>query len=93
VLEFWDGEAKPLEVRDNIGEAITAMAGRLYDEDRAVHVAVGHAAASTEPAADALALFLEALPCVVDVERYRVGPAVGAHTGPVSFGAFWWPTS
>jgi hypothetical protein len=27
-------------------------------------------------------------------ERFpRVGPAVGAHTGPLSFGAFWWPSS
>jgi fatty acid-binding protein DegV len=93
VLEFRDGEAKPLGSRDNIGEAIGAMAARLHDEDRGVHVAVGHAAASTEPAADALALALEGLSCVVDVERYRVSPAVGAHTGPASFGAFWWPAS
>jgi fatty acid-binding protein DegV len=91
VLEFADGEAKPLGSGDNVGDAIGAMTARLEDEDRAIHVAVGHAAASTEPAADALALSLEALPSVVDVERYRVGPAVGAHTGPTSFGAFWWP--
>jgi hypothetical protein len=26
-------------------------------------------------------------------ERYRVRPAVGAHTGALSFGAFWWPAS
>jgi fatty acid-binding protein DegV len=92
VLEFGEGAAKPLGSRDNIGDAITAMAAGLYDEVRVVHVAVGHAAASTEPAADALALTLEGLSCVLDVERYRVGPAVGAHTGPSSFGAFWWPS-
>jgi fatty acid-binding protein DegV len=92
VLEFRDGEAQPLGSRDNVGEAIAAMAARLHDEERAMHVAVGHAAASTEAAADALALSLEALPCVADSERYRVGPAVGAHSGPASFGAFWWPS-
>lgn len=26
----------------------------------------------------------------VEVMRYRVGPSVGTHTGPDSFGAFWW---
>jgi DegV family protein with EDD domain len=91
VLEFGDGKTKPLGSCDNIGDATGAMTARLYREDRPVHVAVGHAAASTEPAADALARSLETLPSVVDVERYRVGPAVGAHTGPTSFGAFWWP--
>jgi fatty acid-binding protein DegV len=93
VLAFEDGEAKSLGAPANIGEAITAMAARLYEEDRDVHVAVGHAGASTEPAADALALSLAGLSCVVDVERYRVGPAVGAHTGAASFGTFWWPSS
>jgi hypothetical protein len=26
-----------------------------------------------------------------EVERYRVGASVGAHTGADSFGLFWWP--
>ena len=44
------------------------------------------------PAADALAVLLASSPRVIGVERYRVGAAVGAHTGPLSFGAFWWPS-
>lgn len=28
---------------------------------------------------------------VVDLVRYRVGPSVGAHTGPGTAGAFWYP--
>jgi hypothetical protein len=52
---------------------------------------VGHASATTERAADELAAALRALADVELVERYRVGAAVGAHTGPLSFGAFWWP--
>jgi DegV family protein with EDD domain len=90
LLEFMDGKAKPRRACDTVGDAIEAMANRVSDENRPVRVAVGHAAAATEPAADALALSLESNSRVVHVERYRVGPAVGAHTGPLSFGAFWW---
>jgi len=93
VLEFTDGKAEPRGAYDTVGEAIEAMAKRVFDENRPVRVAVGHAAAATEPAADALALSLASQSHVVEVQRYRVGPAVGAHTGPFSFGAFWWPHS
>jgi fatty acid kinase fatty acid binding subunit len=91
VLEFADGAARPVDVRDNIGEAIDAMTAGILAEELPVRAAVGHAGAATEPAADALALSLAGLSQVVEVERYRVGAAVGAHTGPRSFGAFWWP--
>jgi fatty acid-binding protein DegV len=91
VLEFVDGAARPLGVRDTIGEAIDAMTASVVAEELPVRAAVGHAGAATEPAADALALSLAGLSQVVEVERYRVGAAVGAHTGPFSFGAFWWP--
>lgn len=90
LLEFAEGKAEPLGARDTIDEAIEAMTTRVF-EDRAVHAAVGHAGAATEAGAEALALSLASLSNVVDVERYRVGPAVGAHTGALSFGAFWWP--
>ena len=40
---------------------------------------------------DELAAKLASSAFVGELERYRVGPAVGAHTGPFSFGAFWWP--
>jgi DegV family protein with EDD domain len=91
VLEFTDGEAEAVGVRDTIGEAIDAMVARISAEDRSVRAAVGHAGSSTEAAADALALSLATVVQVVEVERYRVRPAVGAHTGAHSFGAFWWP--
>jgi DegV family protein with EDD domain len=93
LLEFADGEVVPGAACESLADAIEAMAARVFEEDRPMSVAVGHAAASTEPAADALALSLASISHVVDVGRYRVGPAVGAHTGAQSFGAFWWPTS
>lgn len=93
VLEFTDGRAEAVGARDTIGEAIDAMVARVLAEDGAVSAAVGHAGPATEPAAGALALALASLAQVGEVERYRVRPAVGAHTGPFSFGAFWWPWS
>lgn len=93
VLEFTGGQAEAVGVRNTIGEAIDAMVAWIVDDDRPVRAAVGHAGSSTEAAADALALSLATLVQVVEVERYRVRPAVGAHTGALSFGAFWWLAS
>jgi DegV family protein with EDD domain len=93
LLEFTAGKADPLGAHDAIGEAIDAMVAHVSAEDRAVSAAVGHAGSATEAAADALAHALSSLSQVGDVQRYRVRPAVGAHTGPFSFGAFWWPVT
>jgi fatty acid-binding protein DegV len=92
LLEFAGGKVEPGAVCDSLEEAIEAMAERVLEQDGPLEAAVGHAGASTEAAADVLARTLAESPQVVDVERYRVGAAVGAHTGPQSFGAFWWPS-
>lgn len=92
VFEFADGKAEPRGACGSVGEAIEAITNQVSEEARPVRVGVGHAAAATEPAADALARSLARKSNVVEVERYRVGPAVGAHTGPFSFGAFSWPS-
>ena len=52
---------------------------------------MGHASTAVEGAADRLAHDLLGLDGVVEVERYRIGASIGAHTGPDSFGLFWWP--
>jgi len=93
LLEFADGEAVPSVACQGLSAVIEVMAARVFDEEGPLRVAVGHAASSMEPAADALALSVASMPHIVDVERYRVGPAVGAHTGALSFGAFWWPST
>jgi len=93
VLEFADGKTQPLAACGGVEEAVELMAERMGDAPGPFRAAVGHAGVVTEPAADALAQSLTRSSRVVEVERYRVGPAVGAHTGPLSFGAFWWPTA
>lgn len=92
LLEFEDGKTRPLAGCDSVEEAVELMAGRIGDASGPVRVAVGHTGTVVESAADALAVSLKQSHQVVGVERYRVGPAVGAHTGPLSFGAFWWPS-
>jgi fatty acid-binding protein DegV len=91
LLEFAHGKVEQSAVCDALSEAIEAMAARLFQEERPLRVGVGHAAASIQPAADALARSLASMSHVLEVERYRVGAAVGAHTGGLSFGGFWWP--
>jgi fatty acid-binding protein DegV len=79
-----------LERCGDAAEAVAALADRVAAGRLPARAAVGHAASPTEPYADALAETLAASRRVVSVERYRVGPTVGVHTGPLAFGAFWW---
>lgn len=92
VLTFTNGATTAVASRGSAHDAIDAMAA-LVDDDRAVEAAVGYAGSAVEDSADLLAAMVGRSPHVVSVERYRVGPSIGAHTGPISFGLFWWPTA
>jgi fatty acid-binding protein DegV len=91
VLTFADGKALPVAACEDTDDAVATMASLIEESEQRVHAAVGHAGAAAREAAGALAAALARSSVVADVERYRVGPAVGAHTGALSFGAFWWP--
>jgi fatty acid-binding protein DegV len=88
ILRFAAGAAEALSAHASVEDASVLMGGRIL-RGRPGLVAVGHAGAEVEAAADRLAHDL--VDAVAAVERYRVTPSVGAHTGPDSFGAFWWP--
>ena len=90
LLRFADGAVAPVSRHATIDEANEAMMRLVVDAVPDL-VAVGHASRDVEAAADRLAhdLLRESVDAV---ERYRVYPSVGAHTGPDSFGAFWRPT-
>ncbi len=88
VLTFTNGATTAVASRGSAHDAIDAMAA-LVDDDRAVEAAVGYAGSAVEDSADLLAAMVGRSPHVVSVERYRVGPSIGAHTGPISFGLFW----
>ncbi len=91
LLVFVDGATRPLATCEGAVEAVDLMVEHILASSQPIRAAVGHAAAVSEPAADDLAVKLASSASVSELERYRVGPAVGAHTGPFSFGAFWWP--
>lgn len=90
LLSFADGAARPVGSACDLPDAAAAMARHLSAQGDGLRVAVGHAAASTAAAADALADGLGRSGTVSEVIRYRIGPSIGAHTGPQCFGAFWW---
>lgn len=90
VLAFADGETRPLVACESAADAVEVMVAHILAAGAPIRVAVGHAAATTEPAAGELAAALADSDLVAELERYRVDPAVGAHSGPLSFGAFWW---
>ena len=91
VLRFDSAGAQPVSTHDTAEEASEAMA-RIIRFHAPALVAVGHAAREVEAEADRLAHDLLHAPGAT-VERYRVLPSVGAHTGPDTFGAFWGPVA
>ena len=90
LLSFVEGATRPVGSATGLDDAAAAMARHISEQGEGLHVAVGHASIATRSAADVLAAQAELLPGVIEVIRYRIRPAVGAHTGPLSFGAFWW---
>jgi fatty acid-binding protein DegV len=90
LLRIAHGAAQPVSSHESLDEAAQAMTRHIVEPALPGLVAVGHAGAELEVAADRLAHEL-VRESVVAVERYRVAPSVGAHTGPDCFGAFWWP--
>jgi DegV family protein with EDD domain len=89
LLRFVGGAGEVVSSHETLDDAALAMTRRIL-RGRPGLAAVGHAGAQLEVAADRLAHDLVRASVVV-VERYRVTPSVGAHTGPDCYGAFWWP--
>ncbi|MDQ6797091.1 MAG: DegV family protein [Actinomycetota bacterium] len=75
----------------NVEFAADVMADQVRMAGSSLRVGVGLADPATAPLAHALEDRLLEAPGVCDVVRYRVGPSVGAHTGPGTVGAVWYP--
>jgi hypothetical protein len=91
LYRFAGGAATPVSECASESEAVELMNRLAVESYGPISAAVGYAGRTLEPAADRLAHRLAAADGVRTVERYRVGASVGAHTGPDSFGLFWWP--
>ena len=77
-----------------IDEAIAAMASYAasFAEREQVTVAIGTADEPSRPLTDRLERVLTDVSGIDRVVHYRIGPSVGAHTGPGTFGLFVFPT-
>ncbi len=82
-------DMRELRRTSSIEEATDAMAAVVAEHQGPLRVGVGDADAPA--AAEVLGAVLAALPQVVELVRYTVGPSVAAHTGAGTFGAVFHP--
>jgi fatty acid-binding protein DegV len=92
IFRFAHGGALRMFECVSLAEVEARLATLALEGEEPLSAAVGHAGRAVEAAANQLAHRLARSERVLAVERYRVGASVGAHTGPDSFGVFWWPT-
>ena len=96
VLAMNAGELELLDRVSTVDDAIDVMSTYASSwrerEPGGVTVAIGIADAPSRPLADRLEAALEGVSGIDAVIHYRVGPSVGAHTGPGTFGLFVFPT-
>jgi len=106
VLSLIDGVMRTIGEAASSQEAAAIMAGHMSEwaeglgvlgagpgARRRLRVGLAVADAATVGVADALAERLKATGLVAELVRYRVGPSVGAHTGPGAVGAMYYPAS
>ena len=74
----------------SIDELARLMVERMTAGGEPVRVALCIADASARPFWEAMEALLAERSNVVDLVRYRVGPSVGAFTGPGAAGGFWY---
>jgi DegV family protein with EDD domain len=87
VLSLQGGAMKIVGRAGDLDEAAAVMADAVRRWGSGLRVGIGVADAGTEPVARALEARLVTAPEVREMVRYRVGPSVGAHTGPGTVGA------
>jgi len=93
VLSLVDGEIEIVGAASDIGACAEAMAAVARAWGTGLRAAVGTADRGADDLADELEAALAASDEIVEVVRYRIGPSVGAHTGPGTAGAFFWPAT
>ena len=91
VLTLSGGVMKEVDRCCGLEEAATAMATFVRSSGRSLRVGVGFSDSGTLALASDLEDRLRQAPEVSEVVRYRVGPSVGAHTGPGTVGVMFAP--
>jgi DegV family protein with EDD domain len=91
VLTLRDGQIQAIARVGTVDAAVDAMAAHAIGWGGRLRVAVGIADRGGEPLAVALENAVRTSENVGEVIQYRVGPSVGAHTGPGTAGCFMFP--
>ena len=87
VLSLRGGTMEVVGHAADLDNAAGVMVEAIRTAGSGLRVGVGVADADAEPVARALEDRLAGVPEVFETVRYRVGPSVGAHTGPGTVGA------
>jgi DegV family protein with EDD domain len=90
VLAMVDGGTEVLGEGRSIEELSRLMVDKMTASGEPVRVALCIADASARPFYEAMETMLAERTNVADLVRYRVGPSVGAFTGPGAAGGFWY---
>ena len=91
VMSFRDAQVTVVQRAATTLDAINAMAAYTLSWGTRVRVAIGHSDAGSVPLADGLEEALGETASVSEIIRYRIGPSIGAHTGPGTIGCFMFP--
>ena len=93
VLTMVGGKMRTIGSARDPEEAAEVMAAFVMAAGPQLRVGVGVADRAAEPLARALEKRLSGAGEVREVVRYRIGPSVGAHTGPGTAGAYFYPSA
>jgi DegV family protein with EDD domain len=95
VLTMSGGQMTVIGKVSDVAAAAEVMADhvRTAGAGSRLRVGLGIADASAAPLWRALENRLAGVPGVREIVRYRIGPSVGAHTGPGTAGVFYYPSN
>lgn len=93
VLQLLGGKMEVLGDAGTTEDAARIMATSVIESGSRLRVGVGDSDSSARIVADDLARRLESAPEVHEVVRYRIGPSVGAHTGPGTAGVVFYEST
>lgn len=91
ILAFEHGDMLQVGTVYDVDATLDVMTNYVERHAAGVPQRVGVGDAGSTDLAEAFAARLRALPCVVELVHYRIGPSVGAQTGPDTVGACFFP--